>query len=602
MASDRSIVDQIKERIDPVDLISRYVSLKKSGKNYKGLCPFHPDRTPSFNVSREFGTWKCFGCGESGDVFTFIEKIENLTFREALERLAATAGIPYTSELDDERARERDRLRRACKAAAEFFRQALQESQPGLRYLERRGVTPESIEVFALGYAPPAADGLISALSERSIAPDDAVRAGILFMSPGDEGQPVYRAFFRNRIVFPLLNVHSEPIAFAGRSLGDEMPPYINSPETLLFSKSRTLYGLAQARQTIKEKNYAVLVEGNFDVITAHQAGLKNTVAALGTALTSGHLQTLSRHTQRVVLAYDADSAGVKAATRSSAMFEEAGFLTKIASLPPGKDPDTLIREDGADAFKAAVASAKGLTDYRLEQAANQCDFSTPEGRLRFARRALPILADIQDTVERDRFVRRVAELWRGPEGAAAADIAERDLREQVVRYKRRADRSRKAPDDDADLLGARPDRPTAAQLAEAAVLRSLFLDVGLARKIRSETEPEQFLTDEGAALARWAYERIDNGAAPDTDRAASELQGTAAGAYLSDVLMTPEPGEKYLMDCLQRLRFEAARARRQEQWERIAERVEDGTMGREDKEFEEYWRTSQETAGSNGS
>lgn len=597
MATDRSTVDQIKDRLDPVDFISRYVALKKSGKNFKGLCPFHPDRTPSFNVSREFGTWKCFGCGEGGDIFTFLEKIENLTFREALERLAGIAGIPHSPGMDDERARERDQLRRACKAASEFFGKALTESPAAVKYLERRDIAQGSTDEFALGYAPPLADDLVSFLREREIPLEDATRAGVLFKSEGDDSQPVYRPFFRNRIVFPLLNVHGEPIAFAGRALGDEMPPYINSPETPLFSKSRTLYGLAQARQTIKDKNYAVLVEGNFDVITAHQAGFKNAVASLGTALAQGHLRTLSRYTQRVVLAYDSDSAGVKAATRSSALFEAAGFSTKIAALPAGEDPDSLIREAGPDAFRSAVASAKDLTDYRLGLVLSACDLSSPKGRLRLARRAVPILAEIKDAIERDRFVRKVAEMWRGPEGAGAADIAERDLREQVVRYARQEGRRRRDGDDDATTPSAKAERPSAAQLAETAVLRALYSDARLAPEVRRGVEPDEFYTDQGSALADWAYRRLDEAGAIDADQALSELHGTPAGSYLSDVVMTPEPTEQYVLDCLARLKAEARKSRRQEQWERIASRVEDGTMDREDKEFEEYWRTSQETA-----
>lgn len=597
MTPDRSIVDQIKERIDPVDLISRYVALKKSGKNFKGICPFHPDRTPSFNVSRDYGTWKCFGCGESGDIFTFIEKIENLSFREALERLATMAGISYSPDPDDDRARERDRLRRACKAAAEFFRAALIRSQPARAYLERRAISQESIDEFALGYAPPVADDLVSFLSDRHVTPEDAVRAGILFSTESDDEKTAYRSFFRNRIIFPLLNVHGEPTAFAGRSLADEMPPYINSPETPLFSKSRTLYGLSQARQTIKDKNYAVLVEGNFDVITAHQAGFKNAVAALGTALTPGHLRTLARYTQRVVLAYDSDSAGVKAAEKSSALFDEAGFVTRISLLPSGTDPDSMIRSSGPEAFRQTIASAKGIVDYRLDMVQRACDLSTPQGRLKLAKRAVPILADVPDAIERDKFVRRIAELWRGGEGAGAADIAERDLREQVVHYTRRRDRRQRARDNGAALEFEKLERPSAAQLAETAVLRALFLDASLAAKIRQSAEPAQFCTDQGSALAEWAYGTLDRTGRLDPQEALSELHGSPAGNYLSDILMTPEPAEEYVLGCLSRLKAEALKLRRQEQWQRIADRVEQGTMDRDDKEFEEYWRTSQETA-----
>lgn len=404
MFDSRSAIDEVRGRLSILDVVSEYVSIKRAGKNLKGLCPFHAEKTPSFTVSEDYQSWHCFGCGEHGDVFSFIMKIENLTFAETLERLAKRAGVDL-QPIKGLPVSRKESLAKINSLSAAFYAAALKKSQIAGKYLESRGIAPETSSLFGLGYAPPDWDKLLQHLTKQRISTSDAMEAGLLVKN--DKTGNLYDKF-RNRIIYPIHDIQERIIGFGGRAIGDEMPKYMNSPETPLFNKSKTLYGLNFARKKISETGYVIVVEGYMDVITAQQAGFTNCVATLGTALTPDHISILSRYTKKVVLAYDADSAGMKAALKGAAMFAQAESDVRIIRLPKGDDPDSIIRSGRSAEFDAAVKNALPLIDYRLASLKDSYDSGTNAGRAALLKEAARIIADVDSFTERERYIKEL--------------------------------------------------------------------------------------------------------------------------------------------------------------------------------------------------
>ena len=362
----RDLRDTIRDRIDLAELVSEYVRLERAGKNFKGLCPFHTEKTPSFFVSPALNRFHCFGCGASGDVFTFLMRIEGLSFREAMRRLAERAGIELREEtLPQETPDERDRLRRLVYAANFFYRQCLRRAPHAQQYLTQRGLTPETIEAFELGYAPDGWDHLLRFLQRHNFSLGDAERAGLL--KARDDGSGYYDRF-RNRITFPIHDASGRVVAFGARTIGDEEPKYLNSPETPLFEKRNTLYGWHRARSAILRQRAALIVEGYLDLIMLHQYGFTHSVATLGTAFTDEHAARLKRLAERVYLMFDSDAAGVRATLRAGEALAQAGIPTLIVRLPEGDDPDSLLRTQGAAALQRALDAAIPLALFGIEQ------------------------------------------------------------------------------------------------------------------------------------------------------------------------------------------------------------------------------------------
>ena len=362
----RDLRDTIRDRIDLAELVSEYVRLERAGKNFKGLCPFHTEKTPSFFVSPALNRFHCFGCGASGDVFTFLMRIEGLSFREAMRRLAERAGIELREEtLPQETPDERDRLRRLVYAANFFYRQCLRRAPHAQQYLTQRGLTPETIEAFELGYAPDGWDHLLRFLQRHNFSLGDAERAGLL--KARDDGSGYYDRF-RNRITFPIHDASGRVVAFGARTIGDEEPKYLNSPETPLFEKRNTLYGWHRARSAILRQRAALIVEGYLDLIMLHQYGFTHSVATLGTAFTDEHAARLKRLAERVYLMFDSDAAGVRATLRAGEALAQAGVPTLVVRLPEGEDPDSLLRTQGAAALQRALDAAIPLALFGIEQ------------------------------------------------------------------------------------------------------------------------------------------------------------------------------------------------------------------------------------------
>ncbi len=360
----RNLREEIRERIDLVELVSEYVRLERAGKNYKALCPFHTERTPSFHVSPALNRFHCFGCGASGDVFTFLMRIEGLSFQEALRRLADRAGIELRADLStSEPSDALERLRKILYASNFFYRQCLQRTFHAQQYLQERGLTKETIERFELGYAPDGWDHLVRFLQRHGFALEEAQQAGLI-----EAGRNGYYDRFRNRIMFPIHDPSGRVIAFGGRILGEGEPKYLNSPETPLFEKRRVLYGWWQARSAILRERTALLVEGYLDLMMLHQYGLTHAVATLGTAFTEEHANRLRRLVERVYLLFDSDAAGVKASLSAGEILMRMGIPTFVVSLPEGDDPDSLLRREGASGLQPFLARATPFALFGLEQ------------------------------------------------------------------------------------------------------------------------------------------------------------------------------------------------------------------------------------------
>lgn len=409
-------VEDIKARIDIVDFINESIPLRAAGSNWKGKCPFHNEKTPSFMVSRERGSWHCFGCGKGGDIFTFIQEQEGLDFPEALRLLAKRAGVQlreYNKEEQTQRTKVLDVLRWVNSYYQEVFRKS-SDAEPARAYLKQRQVNDVSLEEFGVGYAPAAWDTTFQALKKKGFTDDDIFQAGLTIRK--DRGAGFYDRF-RNRIMFPIQDVHGTVVGFSGRiveSLVDPNGPvpakYINSPQTIVYDKGNVLYGLDKAKQAIKKADKAVIVEGQMDCLMSHQAGVKNVVASSGTALTADQVALLKRFSTNLVLSFDQDAAGAQAALRGVDQALMAKMSVKIVRLGQGKDPDELIRHD-LPAWQKAIDSAQPLMEYYFQEATSGRDITDVDVKKAMVKFLLPIIGKLGDAVERAHYLQQLADL-----------------------------------------------------------------------------------------------------------------------------------------------------------------------------------------------
>lgn len=403
------IIEEVRSRNDIVDVISTYVKLQKKGSSYFGLCPFHNEKSPSFSVSRQKQMYYCFGCGAGGNVFTFLMEYENYTFVEALKYLADRAGVELPEEEYSREAKERADTRAILleinKAAAQYYYIQLKSSRGavGLEYFKKRKLSDETIKAFGLGYSNKYSDDLYRYLKSKGYKDDMIAKAGLISI---DEKNGVYDKFW-NRVMFPIMDVNSRVIGFGGRVLGDGEPKYLNSPETMLFDKSRNLYGLNYARTS--RKKYMMLCEGYMDVISMHQAGYTNAVASLGTALTEQHAALLKRYTDQVILTYDSDGAGVKAALRAIPILKRAGISTKVLNMRPYKDPDEFMKNLGAEEFEKRIETARNSFLYEIDVLKAGFDMEDPEQKTAFYNQTARKLLEFGEALERDNYIQAVS-------------------------------------------------------------------------------------------------------------------------------------------------------------------------------------------------
>ncbi len=440
-----SVIDEIKDRLDAVEIIGESVKLRKSGKNYSGFCPFHPNtRTPAFAVFPDSGTWRCFGaCNEGGDVFSFVMKKEGWDFPETLAHLAERAGVELVPQTPEQEAVDeaQDRLRELLESSVTLFRHHLLQTDAGKavrEYLGQRGITDATMETFELGYAPDSWDATMNHLVERGYQIEDLLQAGMV--SERESGG--YYDRFRHRLMFPIRDVRGRMVGFGARVLDPEgVPKYLNSPQTPLFDKGRLLYGLDKARQTIRREDQAVIVEGYMDVIGLHQAGFSNAVSSMGTALTETQLRQLKRYSRRIVLALDADAAGVQATLRgldvarealdreADPVFNARGLVRhegrldadlRIVSMPDDLDPDEVVAEDPS-AWTEILSGAETIVDYVLNVLASEHDLDDPKGKAEVARKVLPLIDDVANPIERETYLQKLARRLKVDERALNA-------------------------------------------------------------------------------------------------------------------------------------------------------------------------------------
>ena len=402
------IIEEVRMKNDIVDVISQYVKLTRKGSSYFGLCPFHNEKTPSFSVTPSKQMYYCFGCGAGGNVYNFIMEYENYSFGEALSHLADRAGvelpkIEYSREAR-EKAEQRAALLEINKLAAQYFYYQLRREggKTAYGYLTGRGLSEETIRKFGLGYSDKYSDDLYKYLKGKGYS-DELLRESGLFNV--DERRGMYDKFW-NRVIFPIMDVNNRVIGFGGRVMGDGKPKYLNSPETKIFDKSRNLYGLNVARTT--RKNYLILCEGYMDVIAMHQAGFTNAVASLGTALTSGHASLVKRYTKEVLLLYDSDGAGIRAALRAIPILREAGVTSRVVSLKPWKDPDEFIKNEGAEAFEERLNQAMDSFMFRVHIAEQEFAMDAPQGQNQFFERCAEMLLELSDELERNLYIEAI--------------------------------------------------------------------------------------------------------------------------------------------------------------------------------------------------
>lgn len=429
------IIDEIKERLDIVDVISSYVPLKKAGRNYKALCPFHSEKTPSFVVFPDTQSWHCFGaCNAGGDIFSFIMRRENMEFGEALRLLAERAGVSLEPRREGEEAagRLKERLRTLNLLAAEYFHHLLLNSPEGARareYLSKRGISDQTCEAFQLGYARDEWQALGQYLTSKGYSWSDLLKAGLVL----ERQEGGYYDRFRGRLMFPIRDVQGHVIGFGARALDHTQPKYLNSPQTPIFDKSSILYGIDQAKTAIREQGYVVIVEGYMDVLMAHQYGRKNVVASMGTALTEKQVRVIKKLTKKLVLALDADAAGDQATMRGLEVAKEAldhravpvptwhGLIRyedqldaeiRVVALPPGQDPDEVIKGSVAH-WDALVAQALPVVEYYLQIVVSKFDLQSPKDKVAAAREVLPLIKEIGSPVERAHYLQKLARMLR---------------------------------------------------------------------------------------------------------------------------------------------------------------------------------------------
>ncbi len=427
-----SVISEIKYRNDIESVIAPYVNLKRRGKNLIGLCPFHNEKTPSFTVYPESGSFYCFGCGKGGDIFTFTSLAENLDYIEAVKLLAERSGVTIPQDgYDDSMQRLKDNIFEINRQTAKFYHSYLmsEKGKWALDYLVSRGLAIETIKHFGLGAAPDSWDALINFLKSKGFSISDMVAANVV----GKSQRGSYYDRFRKRIMFPIINIRGKVIGFSGRAMPGEDKAggkYVNTADTLVYKKSENLFGMNFAKNFCDER--IILVEGNLDVISLHQAGFENAVAALGTSFTPEQAKLISKYTKEIVLTLDADAAGQKAVKRAGEILKATGLNVRVITIPDGKDPDEYIKKNGADRFKALLEGAVSEIEYKLLTAVENIDINSDDGRLKYLSLAAEIVAESPDVMTRDIYIGRLSEKYGVSKTALQTKVDE--LRKKNIR------------------------------------------------------------------------------------------------------------------------------------------------------------------------
>ena len=535
MAFSDSFLEELAARNDIVDVVSGYVRLgKKSGSNMFGLCPFHSERTPSFSVNPDRQIYHCFGCGKGGGVINFIMEIENFSFPEAVEFLAKRAGMELPEQSNDAETRRRSKMLAVNKDAARYFRDQLSTpaGAAARRYIAERQIGDRAVKIFGLGYAPNGWTGLLDAMHAKGYTDFELFDAGLV--SKGKRGG--YYDKFRDRLMFPVIDIRGEVIGFSGRILSGDGPKYMNSPETLVFNKSRNLFAMNLAKKS--KCGYIILAEGNVDVVSLHQAGFDSAVASLGTSLTPEQARLLSRFTNEVIIAYDNDGAGIKASQRAIGILEQLDVRVKVLSMSGAKDPDEFIKLKGPDAFRNLIEASENQEDYRLRLITKKYDLSVDEQKIEFLKEASEFVAKLPDAVKRQVYGMRVAS-----QAGVNADVVTKEIEQRRKRMIRQAKRAENREQAKPERQAQPPERELryenpASATAEEGVIRLLYLDAGLtSEKLPDE---EKFSSKALAHIYAEIKELLEEGRQPSSLNL-SELLSMDEMNLLVRVIQKPE-------------------------------------------------------------
>ncbi len=509
---DSRVIEEIKSRNDIVDVISAYVHLKRAGSNYQGLCPFHSEKTPSFTVFSATQGYYCFGCGAGGDVITFIRQSENLEYIPALEFLARRAGITIPADLTRRDGFDRSRMLAMNREAARFFHNQLFEpsGREALRYLTARGLSEAVIKHFGLGYSPPGFSVLTAYLHKLGYT-DQEMTSAFLCGKSKKSGAPF--DYFRNRVMFPIIDVSGNVIAFGGRVMDDSTPKYLNSSDTPVFKKSRNLFALNFARTSCSDE--IVLCEGYMDVIAMHSAGFTNAVATLGTALTPEQARIMARYTKKVLISYDSDAAGQKAANRAIGILGEVGLDVRVLQLSGAKDPDEFLKKYGAEKFRAQLTGSKSKFDYNMENILARHDISLPDEKIKACAELCKMIAEIYSSAEREIYIAAMAKQLEIPAQSIKTDV-ERLIRVRKKEYKKQeAQKIVRQSAGYGDRVNPDYARNIAAARAEETVLGLMLLYPEYRRMVVEKEVPlaeTDFFTEFGKRVFKATFEIVSAG------------------------------------------------------------------------------------------
>lgn len=576
----QSVIDEIKSRCSIVDVISPLVQLKRTGTNFKGLCPFHNEKTPSFVVSDTKQLFTCFGCGATGDVIEFIKRYYNLTFPEAVERIALQCGIPIPETYGDQGKKKEGYYEINRQAARYFYKAFVEKANPGLKYMLGRGIEPGVLKTFGIGYADDAWESLSGELTTAGFDREMLLELGLV----SEKNGRIYDKF-RSRVMFPIISTRGKVIGFGGRIIGEGEPKYLNSQESLVFQKKYNLFGLNLTRSEIQKEGYAVLVEGYMDVISLYQHGVRNVAASLGTALTQQQARLLKRYTDNVVLCYDSDNAGIEAALRGADVLRSEGLDVRVLNVPQEKDPDEYIKKHGRDAFLTLVAK-KSLPDveYKISLLRKRYDLADTAQNIKFLQKVSGILRTLKP-VEADLYIGKISAEYKISEGALRREVQGEGPETAVDRPDRpdSFQKSKESPEPDGSAVSLER------MLLRLILLRSEYLD-GL------DEYPEAIITPSGQRILSVFRDLFTEDADLELEAVRNALEEEELD-YLEEILRDVQVGEKdedAFADCIAKLQEKRFEKRKKEIIDLLSLAEEYGNQSQLDDLMKEYMMIQQ--------
>jgi DNA primase len=573
----QNVVEQIQAASDIVDVVSSYIPIKRAGRSFKACCPFHNEKTPSFFVNPEKQIWHCFGCGAGGSVFNFVMQYERVSFPEAARALAAKAGIavPERGGRREQEGESKDALYRLNDFAAAWFRKQLTATAPGtavLEYLRKRGMSDDLIEHFWLGFAPESRDALFKAARGKGHRGEALLSLGLAMRR---EESAAVTDRFHNRLMIPIRDVSGRVIAFSGRVLGEGSPKYMNSPESVLFSKSRSLYGIHEARRAIVERGAAIVVEGYFDLFALYAAGIRNVVASQGTAFTADHARSLKRYAPEAVMSFDADAAGQSAALRSLDALVHEGLRVRVLVLAAGHDPDSFVREKGKEAFLALVEHAPDYFDFLLDGLCRRRDARTEVGKARVASEFLDALAQVKDEILREAYRKKLSE---------RIDIPQEYIIREMAKKGRRQPAARREEGDEPQAAGPLP-------AVEKEIVKLMLEDERVIKQACADLAPDEFRDERLQRIVGTAFTLYRENRWGGCSRLLACLADDRCARILSGLMAEEGPGgdrEAIVRDCIKHLKRRNLREEISTIAREISRREKEGSPAREIQQLQQ--------------